>query len=163
MILTGPEIRKQVEAGRIVLSPFDSARLNPNSYNYRLAPELLLPHDDRCMMLPGEGMVLRPRTLYLGSTVEVIGSSHYVPTLIGRSSIGRLGIFVQISADLGNLGPAHCWTLEITVVQHVRVYPGMVLGQVCFWVPVGARDHAHVSPYTRHHSAHPAENDKVQP
>jgi dCTP deaminase len=52
---------------------------------------------------------------------------------MGRSSIGRLGVYVQISADLGHLGAAHKWTLELHVVQPVRLYPGMEIGQVCFW------------------------------
>ncbi len=58
-------------------------------------------------------------------------------SLIGRSSVGRLGLFVQISADLGNLGPAHQWTLELTCVQPVKVYPGMRIGQVSFWAATG--------------------------
>ena len=53
--------------------------------------------------------------------------------------MGRLGLFLQLSADLGHIGAVHCWTLELTVVQPVRVYPGMRIGQVSFWVPEGDR------------------------
>lgn len=147
MILTGDEIREHVGNGGITIAPFDPAMINPNSYNYHLGSTLrvhsqatndsLHPSGTREIVIPTEGLVLRPRHLYIGNTVECIGSSRYVPSLIGRSSLGRLGMFLQLSADLGNLGASHRWTLEITVVQPLRVYPGMVCGQVSFWVPTG--------------------------
>ena len=58
-------------------------------------------------------------------------------SLIGRSSVGRLGLFLQITADLGQLGAKHSWTLELKVVQPLIVYPMMKIGQVSFWVPEG--------------------------
>jgi len=147
MILTGDEIRVEMHRGMITLDPFDPEQLNPNSYNYRLASELTICDDPfldprqtgtwTIMQIPDEGLVLEPGRLYLGSTVERIGSSRYVPSLIGRSSLGRLGMFLQTSADLGNLGATHCWTLEIKVVQRLRIYAGMLAGQVSFWKPTG--------------------------
>jgi dCTP deaminase len=71
----------------------------------------------------------------LGATAELIGSGDYVVTLLGKSSIGRLGIFLNITADLGHVGCHSRWTLEITVVQPVRLYPGICIGQVAFWRP----------------------------
>jgi dCTP deaminase len=76
---------------------------------------------------------LQPKKLYLGSTVEEIGSDHFVTQLIGRSSVGRLGLFLQITASLGHVGSKHCWTLELKVVQPLRIYPNMKIGQVSFW------------------------------
>jgi dCTP deaminase len=149
MILTGAEITAQRAAGRLTLDPFDPGQVNPNSYNYRLGPVLRThsravidalgehPADD--VTIGSAGVVLIPGRVYLGTTAEQIGSEHYVPSLIGRSSLGRLGVFLQVSADLGNLGAVHRWTLEIVVCQPVRVYAGMVAGQVSFWVPSGAR------------------------
>ncbi|UIX34281.1 dCTP deaminase [Streptomyces sp. GQFP] len=160
MILTGPAIRESVEAGRITIAPFDADLLNPNSYNYRLGRTLkqiisdptdpTRPAETAVIELPEEGYVLRPGVVYLGATVETLGSAEFVTSLIGRSSLGRLGMFLQISADLGQLGPAHRWTLEIKVVQPLRVYPEMRIGQVSFWAPVGGRllytgHYAHIS------------------
>ncbi|MFG1879316.1 hypothetical protein ACGFIV_31200 [Sphaerisporangium sp. NPDC049003] len=149
MILTGSEIVRQREAGRITLEPFSAEQVNPNSYNYRLGPTLrthrglvidvLGDHSTREVAIPGHGFVLRPGRVYLGTTVERIGSEHYVPSLIGRSSLGRLGVYLQVSADLGNLGAIHRWTLELVVCQPIRVYAGMVVGQVSFWAPSGER------------------------
>lgn len=143
MILTGSEIEAELARGTIRIEPFDRHQLNPNSYNYRLAANIRIcaevpldparQSDWRIVTIPDEGLVLEPHVLYLASTVERIGSRSYVPSLIGRSSLGRLGMFLQTSADLGNLGDAHCWTLEITVVQKLRIYAGMLAGQICFW------------------------------
>lgn len=147
MILSGSEIVRQVAQGNIIIDPFEPQRVNPNSYNYRLGgflmeveKEVSIRHvslDERPYVIPEEGVSLRPGRVYLGHTMEVIGSNKFVPSLIGRSSLGRLGLFLQLSADLGNLGAAHQWTLELTCVQPVIIYPGMVVGQVSFWVPVG--------------------------
>lgn len=147
MILTGTEIKKQVDLKRIFISPFSEKNINPNSYNYRLNKTLLEITDSTIdpkskssfhkIELTGEGYVLQPGRLYLGSTLEEFGSSHYVMTLMGRSSLGRLGLFLQITADLGQIGSKHCWTLELTVVQPLKIYPLMDIGQVCFWTVEG--------------------------
>ena len=143
MILTGPEIFRQVKLGNITIEPFRLEQLNPNSYNYRLG-SLIVPLDDQVdgaptqgLHIPQSGFCLQPRRVYLAHTAEIIGSERFVTCLIGRSSVGRLGLFLQISADLGNLGPAHSWTLELTVVQPLVVYPHMIIGQVSFWRPIG--------------------------
>ena len=127
MILTGLEIQKQVKLGRIHISPFIEEHVNPNSYNYRLDKDLLEITDSsidpkletkyKSISIPEEGYLLHPGRLYLGSTVEEIGSNFYVTSLIGRSSVGRLGLFLQITADLGQLGAKHRWALELKVVQ----------------------------------------------
>lgn len=147
MILSGPEIREQVARGNIVIDPFEEARLNPNSYNYRLSDTLTIYNDDVLDARTGHvtdqlkisptGITLYPNRTYLGRTMEYIGSRKYVPSLIGRSSLGRLGVFLQVSADLGNLGVVHRWTLEIVVCQPIKLYPTMVVGQVSFWTPDG--------------------------
>lgn len=141
-------IAEAIEAGDITISPFDAGRLNPNSYNYSLGEDIRsTPHrtlDAKAnapwptTRIPDEGYLLHPGHLYLATTAEVIGSTAFVTSLIGRSSLGRLGLFVQVTADLGHQGAIHRWTLELTVVQPLRVYAGMRLGQVSFWRSQGA-------------------------
>lgn len=148
MILTGSEIEKQVRNGKINITPFDKGNINPNSYNYRLDYNLkIVSHsvslgeqsseEAEIIEIPEDGYLLQPGRVYLANTFESIGSRFYVASLIGRSSLGRLGLFLRISADLGNLGPAHKWTLELKCVQPIKVYPKMKIGQVSFWVPDG--------------------------
>jgi dCTP deaminase len=138
MILTGPAIKSAVRNRDIAIEPFDETQLNPNSYNYHLADTLLVlgrgGRPVRRVLLRSKGFVLRPGKVYLGATLERIGSTKYVTLLLGRSSVGRLGIFLNVTADLGHLGSCSHWTLELTVVQAVRVYPYMKIGQVSFWV-----------------------------
>lgn len=144
MILSGLKIKEEVEKGNINISPFNDCLLNPNSYNYRLGEEILEIDDEvidpkkethyKKIKLTDEGYLLKPNKLYLGSTLERIGSSKYVTQLIGRSSIGRLGLFLQVTAPLGHVGCNHNWTLELKTVQPLRVYPRMKIGQVTFWV-----------------------------
>lgn len=147
MILTGSEIIKEKANGNIFISPYNKKMVNPNSYNYRLGPTLIeldsnvldstTPNRSRHITIPKSGYALRPNILYLGSTVEEIGSDMYVPSLIGRSSLGRLGLFLQITADLGHIGTKHNWTLELKVIQPLIVYANMIIGQVSFWKPEG--------------------------
>jgi dCTP deaminase len=141
MILTGQAIQEEVFNGNIIISPFNVGQLNPNSYNYRIQNTLRFFDYELNkyieMELSKTGVMLEPRKLYLANTAEIIGSKKYVTSLIGRSSIGRLGLFVQLSADLANLGDAHKWTLELTCVQPFILYPYMKIGQVSFWVPCG--------------------------
>lgn len=143
MILTGLEIKKQVFKKNIVIEPFNENQVNPNSYNYRISDKIMILPDDfeknqeEYIKIPEEGYLLQPNNVYLSTTHEVIGSDDYVVSLIGRSSIGRLGLFLQISADLSNLGSIHKWTLEIVCTQPIKIYPNMILGQVSFWKPKG--------------------------
>ncbi|MBK9039625.1 MAG: deoxycytidine deaminase [Bdellovibrionales bacterium] len=143
MILTGSEILKESKTGRISIDPFDESCLNPNSYNYHLGHQIKESHDVEGDLvfetfdLPQDGFILKPFTLYLAATKEKIGSSEFAMSLIGRSSLGRLGMFLQISANLGHTGSCHCWTLEIYTCQSLKIYPGMKVGQVSFWTNQG--------------------------
>lgn len=142
MILTGPEISREVAAGRIAVSPYNEEQINPNSYNYRLGPHLLRINDKGVVYgepldLTTSSVIVLPGHVYLGHTYESIGSNYYVTMLNGRSSIGRLGMFLNFSADLGQLGPSHQWTLEIMVVQPLKIYANMKIGQATFWSPSG--------------------------
>src|ERR1035441_10506400 len=98
MILTRAAILENVLAGRITIDPFDPHNLNPNSYNYRLGVKLIrlaMPTTlgaDEHIVMPAAGYRLEPRRVYLGSTLEQIGSETFAMSLLGRSSVGRLGL-----------------------------------------------------------------------
>ena len=128
-----------VKEGDIYISPFSHKNVNPNSYNYRLGKGL-----KQCVYdgtntsfveseILSSGTELKANTLYLAHTEETIGSKKYMTSLIGRSSIGRLGLFIQITANVGHTGTQHKWTLELYPVRNIIVYPGIIIGQVSFW------------------------------
>lgn len=160
MILTGPAIWSAAKRGDVSLEPFDRADLNPNSYNYHLGDSLLVlgigGKPLRKVTLSASGYVLKPGKVYLGATLERIGSDRYVTLLLGRSSVGRLGIFLNVTADLGHLGSCSHWTLELTVVQPVRVYPRLKIGQVAFWLTDETSSHRYRGRY--HRDSHPVGN-----
>jgi len=144
MILTGSAIQDAIQQGDIAISPFCVDALNPNSLNYRLGTTLKVfsYFDGMCshfetVEIPAEGYVLQPHRMYLGHTLETIGSRKYAMSLIGRSSLGRLGLFLQISANLGHTTSDHQWTLELVAAKPIRLYAGMKIGQVSFWVNQG--------------------------
>ena len=141
MILTGSEIQKQL-GKNILIDPFDEKLLNPNSYNLRLHDELLVyeeivldmkrPNRYRRYVIPPEGLVLQPHQLYLGRTIERTETHNFVPMLEGRSSIGRLGLFVQCTAGFGDVGFKGFWTLEMFAVHPIRIYPGVAICQIFY-------------------------------
>lgn len=141
MILSGKEILKHM-GKEIIITPFDEKRINPNSYNLSLADELLVyeqdeldmkkPNPTKQIVIPEEGLLLEPNRLYLGRTNEFTKTGRYVPMLEGRSSTGRLGLFIHVTAGFGDIGFAGYWTLEIFCVQPVRIYPNVEICQIYY-------------------------------
>lgn len=141
MILSGQEIRARLGNG-IVIDPFDEKNLNPNSYNLTLHDELVVyeevvldmrrPNRISRMKIPPDGLVLKPNQLYLGRTVERTETHNLVPMIEGRSSIGRLGLFVHVTAGFGDAGFCGFWTLEMFAVQPVRIYAGVGICQIIY-------------------------------
>jgi dCTP deaminase len=141
MILSGHEIRSQLGAN-IIIDPFDAEHLNPNSYNLTLHDELMVYEEVvldmakanrvRRVTIPDDGLVLSPNQLYLGRTVERTETHHFVPMIEGRSSVGRLGLFVHVTAGFGDVGFAGFWTLEMFAVQPVRIYAHVPICQIFY-------------------------------
>jgi dCTP deaminase len=141
MILTGPEIQKRLDK-EIFIAPFDPKLLNPNSYNLRLSDEIMVykefPLDMKKdnpvehLKIPAEGLTLEPGKLYLGRTLEHTETKNLVPMLEGRSSIGRLGLYVHVTAGFGDVGFSGFWTLEMHCVHPIKIYPGVQICQIFY-------------------------------
>jgi dCTP deaminase len=149
MILSGQEIVARL-GGDIKIDPFKPTALNPNSYNLSLHDELLVYEElvldmakanrVRRIPIPREGLVLSPNQLYLGRTAERTETRNLVPQIEGRSSVGRLGLFVHVTAGFGDVGFCGYWTLEMFAVQPVRIYPGVPICQIFYHEIAGAFD-----------------------
>lgn len=87
--------------------------------------------------IPEDGYILYPGVLYLGSTIESTWAKDLIPAIDGRSSTGRLGIEIHRTAGFGDIGFEGTWTLEITAVHPVKIYPGQELCQIYFEKPDG--------------------------
>ena len=141
MILSGKEIEKHI-GKEIIIEPFDRSRVNPNSYNLTLHNELLVYENNELDMkklnptkritIPEEGLLLEPNRLYLGRTNEFTKTDGFVPMLEGRSSTGRLGLFIHVTAGFGDVGFSGDWTLEIFCIQPIRIYPNAQICQIYY-------------------------------
>ena len=151
MILSGMRIAELL-GSKIFIDPFDASRINPNSYNLSLHNELLVytnesrsdnddsvvtldmksSHTSRCIEIPPHGLLLKPHTLYLGRTVEYTKTYDYVPMLEGRSSVGRLGLYVHVTAGFGDVGFEGYWTLEMHCIHPIVIYPFVEICQIFY-------------------------------
>lgn len=150
MILGKQAILDAMARGDIVIDPFDPSRVGPNSINLCLHDELVV-YDELILdmaknnrtsriKIPKEGFVLEPGKIYLGRTVEWTETRGYVPMLEGRSSTGRLGLDVHISAGFGDNFFEGAWTLELRVVQSLKIYPFVAVAQIHYHEITGAGD-----------------------
>jgi dCTP deaminase len=141
MILSGKEIARK-QGSDIFIEPFSPEQVNPNSYNLKLHNELHVYTDEvldmkklnttEKIIIPETGYTLLPNTLYLGRTVERTHTDKYVPMLEGRSSVGRLGICIHVTAGFGDVGFKGFWTLELFCIHPVVIYPNAEICQIYY-------------------------------
>lgn len=141
MILSGKEIVKHI-GKEIIIEPFSQSRVNPNSYNLSLHNELLVYNETvldmkklnstSTIIIPETGLQLEPNKLYLGRTNEYTKTERFVPMLEGRSSTGRLGLFIHVTAGFGDVGFAGYWTLEMFCIQPIIIYPNTEICQIYY-------------------------------
>ncbi len=156
--LTGAEIIRQMIMGNIEIDGFDMKNLNPNSYNLTLGNtiktyrpvyqsknkndhsmylDILKDNPYEEITITEEGFALVPGKVYIATTNERTFSSKFQPKIDGRSSVGRLGIMVHLTAGYGDIGFDGKWTLELAVIQPIIIYPNIPICQVSFMVPAG--------------------------
>lgn len=151
MILSDRSIREQIEAGRLVIEPYDPRLIQPASIDVRLDSRFLVfrntrrayidiktPAEDLMELIevaPDQPMFVHPGEFLLGSTLESIGvPDDIVAQLEGRSSLGRLGIVIHSTAGFIDPGFTGHITLEISNLANlpVTLYSGMRIGQISF-------------------------------
>ncbi|OGB83652.1 dCTP deaminase [candidate division TM6 bacterium RIFCSPHIGHO2_12_FULL_32_22] len=164
MILSGKEIKRRLGKD-LIIEPYNPVQLNPNSYNLKLHNELLVykdktldmkrMHDVQKLTIPEEGLIIQPGILYLGRTLEYTSTENCVPMIEGRSSIGRLGLFIHITAGFGDVGFKGFWTLEIFCVQPIKIYPGVEICQIFY--------HTIEGEYSKYASNKYQNNQGIQP
>lgn len=164
MIISGIEISKRLKKD-IIIRPFNKEQLNPNSYNLRLHDELLV-YENKVLdmkkenltnkvVIPQEGLILEPGKVYLARSLEYTETKNLIPSLEGRSSIGRLGLSIHISSPFGNVGFKGYWTLELSCVQPVKIYPGINICQIYY--------HEILGDYESYSSDKYQDNKEMQP
>lgn len=143
MILADSEIILGLWKGDIVISPFNSKYLNPNSVDLTLNSKCKVYVSDilDCKKeniteefdIPEEGYILQPGQLYLYSCNERIGVKNNVcATVMGKSSLGRLGLDIHVCAGFIDTGFEGSLVLEMRVIKPLRIYPNMKICQIKF-------------------------------
>lgn len=165
MILSGLEIEKNI-GKNIFIEPYDRKQLNANSYNVKLDDKLLCykdnvldmkkPNGIKETIIPKEGFLLKPNELYLGKTLEYTKTIGYVPMIEGRSSIGRLGIFIHITAGFGDVGFCGYWTLEIFCIKPIIIYPNIEIAQLYYHTINGEYEEYTSSKYQNNQGVQPS-------
>ena len=146
MILSGQQIESRIDDD-IVIDPYNPNQLNSNSVNLTLHDELMTYEEVvldmrkanrvRRIPIPQDGYVLKPNQLYLARTVERTETHNLVPMLEGRSSVARLGLFINATGGFGDVGFCGYWTLQMFAVQPVRIYPGIPICQIFYHEIIG--------------------------
>jgi dCTP deaminase len=152
VLLSDRDIRSELDAGRVVLDPYEPAMIQPSSIDVRLDklfrlfdnhkypfidPSQDQPELTRLVEVPeGEPLVLHPGEFVLGSTYEMVTLPDDVAArLEGKSSLGRLGLLTHSTAGFIDPGFSGHVTLELSNVATlpITLWPGMKIGQLCFF------------------------------
>ncbi len=163
-LLSDRDIRAELEADRVVLDPYDPSMLQPSSIDVRLDKYFRLfdnhkyPFIDPATDQPeltrlveadnDEAFVLHPGEFVLGSTYEAVTLPDDVAArLEGKSSLGRLGLLTHSTAGFIDPGFSGHVTLELSNVATlpIKLWPGMKIGQMCFFRLSSASDHPYGS------------------
>jgi dCTP deaminase len=160
VLLSDREIRHGLHSGRIGLTPLDADMVQPSSIDVRLDryfrlfdnhkypvidPSQEQPELTRLLEVePNEGFILHPGEFVLGSSFEQITlADDLAARLEGKSSLGRLGLLTHSTAGFIDPGFSGHITLELsnTATLPIKLWPGMKIGQLCFFELSSAAEH----------------------
>ena len=152
MLLSDRDIKSQVESGRVKLDPYSPELIQPASIDVRLDRFFRVfenhryPHIDPSVEQPDltrlieaasdAPFILHPGEFVLGSTYELVSLPDDIAgRLEGKSSLGRLGLLTHSTAGWIDPGFSGHVTLELANVATlpIKLYPGMKIGQFCFF------------------------------
>lgn len=147
MILSDYDIARSIELGHIAITPFSTRHLGTNSYDLHLSVNFATYKNQvldcrrnnqvNHFVITQDGYTLQPGILYLACTIEHTACKDLVPSIEGKSSLGRLGLDIHKTAGFGDAGFSGHWTLEMSVTQPLIVYPGMPIAQI-YWTKLSS-------------------------
>jgi dCTP deaminase len=107
VILSDKTILKKVKEQELIIEPFTKAQLQPASVDLRLGNHFLLVDEHAVPLISldqpvdykeicKDTIIIPPQSFVLGTTLECISLPNNMTAFVeGRSSIGRLGLFIQ--------------------------------------------------------------------
>lgn len=164
VLLSDRDIKREVAAGRVRLDPYDEGMVQPSSIDVRLDRFFRLfdnhkyPYIDPAEEQPEltrlvevaaeEPFVLHPGEFVLGSSYETVRLPDDLAARVeGKSSLGRLGLLTHATAGFVDPGFDGHVTLELSNVATlpIKLWPGMKIGQLCFFRLSCAAEHPYGS------------------
>jgi dCTP deaminase len=152
MLISDKDIKKLIKNASIELTPFDESMIQPASIDVRLDKYFRVFDNHKYTNIDpsieqkdlthevkvdsDKPFVLHPGEFVLGSTYEVVSLDATVAArLEGKSSLGRLGILTHSTAGFIDPGFTGHITLELSNMSTLPVllWPGMKIGQLCFF------------------------------
>ncbi len=151
VVLSDRTIRAEIDAGRILVDPYDASLVQPSSIDVRVDRRFRVFHNARYPYIDvrqpmdgltelveisgGEPFILHPGEFVLGQTLErVTLPDDLVARLEGKSSLGRLGLLIHSTAGFVDAGFSGNLTLELSNVANlpITIYEAMPIGQISF-------------------------------
>jgi dCTP deaminase len=150
-VLSDGTIRRFVDEGRIVITPWDPLMVQPASVDLKLGTSFRVFHNHRIQVIDladppqgltepvevdaGDPFAIHPGEFALGRTLETVAiPDDVVARIEGKSSLGRLGLIVHATAGFVDPGFKGTLTLEITNFNSVPIVlrPGLPIAQLSF-------------------------------
>lgn len=155
-MLVDKTIQEEIQNKNIVITPYNPDYLGTNSYDLTLHNKILVyefplwkrvlkfigidlchvnpkvKNNTKEIIIPETGYTLKKNQLYIASTVEYTETLNHIPKLEGKSSLGRLGLFIHVTAGYGDVGFKGQWTLELYPTESIKVYPNMKICQISY-------------------------------
>jgi dCTP deaminase len=151
-VLSDRDIRAAIEAGEIVIRPYDPQDLQPSSVDLHLDRRFRVFRNNRypyidvrspqpdltelVSVADDEPFILHPGEFVLGQTLEWTElPNNLVARLEGRSSLGRLGLLIHSTAGYVDPGWKGNLTLELSNVANlpIALYYAMSIGQISYF------------------------------
>lgn len=164
MLLSDRDIRAAIDAGAVTLDPYEPDMIQPSSIDVRLDkyfrvfdnhkyaaidPSVEQPELTRLVEVEADKpFVLHPGEFVLGSTYESVSLPDDIAArLEGKSSLGRLGLLTHSTAGFIDPGFEGNVTLELsnTATLPIYLWPGMKIGQLCFFRLTSPAEHPYGS------------------
>lgn len=148
MLFPDHEIDRLVRRGSIGVDPYDDDLLNPCSLDVRLSRHFRIPrqsihHIDMAEVPVGHTelvesptLIIKPGEFLLGSTYEIVTMPDDITArLEGKSSVGRVGLSIHITAGWVDCGFDGAVTLEIKneAPWALTLHEGMRIAQLAFF------------------------------
>lgn len=150
MILSDKTIKERIKTGEIVIEPFSEEFLQPASYDLHLDNKVLVFDKEKYGLIDvkkksdalmkeieiGEdGFIIHPGDFVLANIKEITGvDNRHVGRLEGKSSLGRLGLVIHVTAGFLDPGNKLRLTLEMVNLSGlpIKIYKDMKIAQLAF-------------------------------